>query len=105
MEKTIKARFMNNAFVPLEKLEIKLEEGEEVAITVSERSTPLKAEKIIKALRATAGGWSGLIDAEEFKRNIYADRLISTRPKTKKAREDDWQFRPPNCFYLPLSRP
>jgi hypothetical protein len=34
-------------------------------------------------LRASAGGWKGLIDAEELKRNIYADRLISTRPEPK----------------------
>lgn len=30
-----------------------------------------------------AGGWKDLIDAEELKRNIYADRLISTRPDVK----------------------
>lgn len=32
-------------------------------------------------LERSAGGWKGLIDAEELKRNIYADRLISTRPE------------------------
>ena len=38
---------------------------------------------MIEALRASAGGWKGLIDAEELKRNTYADRLISTRPEPK----------------------
>ncbi|MCK4475447.1 MAG: antitoxin family protein [Methanophagales archaeon] len=80
MGKTIKARFLNGVFMPLERVEV--EEGKEVAITVSEFSRP-KADNFIAALRATAGGWRGLIDAEELKRNIYADRLISTRPKLK----------------------
>ena len=78
MEKTIRARFLNRVFVPQERLEIKLEEGEEVAITISENPPSFKTEKNIEALRATAGGWRGLIDTEELKRNIYADRLIST---------------------------
>lgn len=83
MEETIRARFLNRVFVPLERLEIELEEGEEVAITVSEKPPSFKTEKFIEALRATAGGWRGLIDAEKLKRNIYADRLISTRSKLK----------------------
>jgi len=83
MEETIRARFLNRVFVPLERLEIELEEGEEVAITVSENPPSFKTEKFIEALRATAGGWRGLIDAEKLKRNIYADRLISTRAKLK----------------------
>jgi len=28
--------------------------------------------------RRSFGGWKGLIDGEELKRNIYADRLINT---------------------------
>ena len=28
----------------------------------------------------SAGSWDGLIDGEELIRNIYADRVISTRP-------------------------
>ncbi len=30
-----------------------------------------------------AGSWAGLIDGEELIRNIYSDRLISTRPEVK----------------------
>lgn len=40
-----------------------------------------KTEKTIEILSKTAGSWCKLIDAEKLKRNIYADRLISTRPK------------------------
>jgi hypothetical protein len=35
------------------------------------------------ALKATAGAWKNLIDAETLKRNIYEDRLIDTRPVPK----------------------
>jgi hypothetical protein len=31
----------------------------------------------------SSGSWSGLIDGEELIRNIYADRVISTRPEVK----------------------
>lgn len=33
--------------------------------------------------KKSAGSWKGLIDAEELKRTVYSDRLISTRPETK----------------------
>ena len=42
---------------------------------------PAKAQA--GGLERSAGGWKGLIDAEELKRNIYADRLISTRPEPR----------------------
>ena len=38
-------------------------------------------DEAIKAFRRAAGSWRGKVDAEELIRNIYADRLISTRPK------------------------
>jgi hypothetical protein len=31
--------------------------------------------------KRSAGSWKGLIDGEELKRNVYEDRLISTRPE------------------------
>lgn len=31
----------------------------------------------------SAGSWAGLIDGEKLIRNIYADRLISSRPEVK----------------------
>ena len=79
--KRIRARFSNGVFKPLESIDVELEEGEEVSIAISETPSTLKAERIIEALRATSGGWRGLIDADKLKRDIYADRLISTRLK------------------------
>jgi wobble nucleotide-excising tRNase len=38
-------------------------------------------KKTVEILSRTAGAWKNLVDAEELLKNIYADRLISTRPK------------------------
>jgi hypothetical protein len=78
MAKTIKARYSKGVIEPLEKLEI--EEGKELTITISEVSEKVEGED---PLDLTFGGWVGLIDAEALKKNIYADRLISTRPGVK----------------------
>ena len=76
--KTIRARFSRGKIEPLEKID--LEEGREITVTII--NVPgAQGEKDI--LEATAGGWKGLIDAEELKKNIYNDRLISTRPEVK----------------------
>jgi len=80
MARSIKARFSKGIIEPLEKLEF--EEGKEMIITISEIPCS-KAEKILEALKATSGGWKDLIDAEELKKNIYADRLVSTRPEIR----------------------
>ena len=37
----------------------------------------------LNSLRATAGAWKGKIDADELIEDIYASRLISTRPEPK----------------------
>ena len=76
--KTIKARFSKGKIEPLEKID--LEEGKEITVTIINIPGVTEKEDI---LEATAGGWRGLIDAEELKKNIYNDRLISTRPKVK----------------------
>ena len=78
MAREIKARFSKGKLEPLE--EIDLEEGEEVRVIIPERAT---GKGMLEALRATAGAWKGTHDPEELKRNIYADRLISTRPEPK----------------------
>jgi predicted DNA-binding antitoxin AbrB/MazE fold protein len=78
MAREIRARFSRGLFEPLEKVE--LEEGEELTIIISERA---KGKGMVEALRASAGAWKGLVDAEELKRNIYADRLINTRPEPR----------------------
>lgn len=76
MEKTIRAKFSEGVFKPLEKVDI--EEGTEVSLTISE--IPEK-KRVLEALRKTAGGWKDLIDAENLKENIYSARLIRTRPE------------------------
>lgn len=79
MEKTIRAKFSDGVIKPLEDLEI--EDGKELIVTVIEVSP--EYSKTLEALRKSFGGWKGLIDAEELKRNIYNDRLINTRPVPK----------------------
>jgi predicted DNA-binding antitoxin AbrB/MazE fold protein len=77
MAGTIRARFANGVFEPLERLDVP--EGEVLTITIIRLPTADKAG----GLKRSAGGWKGLIDAEELKRNIYADRMISTRPEPR----------------------
>ncbi len=83
MAGTIRARVRRGMLELLET--INLPEGTEVSVTILEKPERPDTEKrgMLEALRATAGGWKGLIDAEELKRNIYADRLITTRPEPK----------------------
>jgi predicted DNA-binding antitoxin AbrB/MazE fold protein len=77
MAETIRARVKAGRLELLEK--INLPEGTEVAVTIL--STP--SSKSGDGLRRSAGAWKGLIDAEKLLENIYADRLISTRPVPK----------------------
>jgi len=78
LARQIRARFTKGKIEPLE--EVDLKEGEEVRVIIPERAT---GKTMLEALRASAGGWKGLVDGEELKRNIYADRLISTRPEPR----------------------
>jgi predicted DNA-binding antitoxin AbrB/MazE fold protein len=77
MAGTIRARFANGVLEPLERLDVP--EGEVLTITIIR----LPVNEGGDGLERSAGGWKGLIDAEELKRNIYADRLISTRPEPR----------------------
>lgn len=78
VSKTIKARYTNGVIEPLEKVE--LNEGEEFTLTIV-RLPEINEDR--DAFSESRGGWKGLIDCEELKRNIYADRLIRTRPEVK----------------------
>jgi len=73
MGSMIRARFSGGALKPLEALALK--EGEEVTIAIVSSSLPSGTDW----LERTAGGWGGLVDAEELKREIYNSRLIATR--------------------------
>ena len=79
MTKTFKARYRNGVIEPLEPLS--MDEGKEIAVTVIE--LPSFANTGEDPILKTAGTWKGLVDCEELKRNIYADRLLQTRPEPK----------------------
>jgi len=73
MGTTIKARFSGGSLKPLEP--VALREGDEVTVTIASAPSASGAAW----LERTAGGWAGLIDAEELKRSIYESRLLATR--------------------------
>ena len=74
MSGTIRARVKRGMLELLEK--VNLPEGKEVSVTILD--VPPREDK--GAFRRSAGGWKGTVDAETLIKNIYADRLISTRP-------------------------
>lgn len=71
MSNPIRARIKGGVIEPLEQID--LPEGQEVMVTIL---APTDRE----AFRRSAGQWKGTLDAEALIRNIYADRLVSTRP-------------------------
>jgi predicted DNA-binding antitoxin AbrB/MazE fold protein len=77
MAGTIRARVTGGMLEPLEVLN--LPEGKEVTVTILD--VPSAGD--VDAFRRSAGGWKGTIKAEEFKRNIYTDRMISTRSEPR----------------------
>jgi hypothetical protein len=74
---TSRARFSHGVLEPLERLDVP--DGEAVTTTIIR----LPATATGSGLERSAGGWKRLVDADELKRNIYADRLISTRPEPR----------------------
>ena len=73
MPQTIRARYADGALQPLEALD--LNEGDEVLISVDDcepSGRPVDGNM-------GAGGWVGLVDAEQLKRDIYASRQVQTR--------------------------
>ena len=75
MTRTIRARVTRGLLAPIEPLE--LPEGSEVDVTVT---VDRASTEDVAAFRRAAGSWRGTLDAEELIRNIYADRLLQTRP-------------------------
>jgi predicted DNA-binding antitoxin AbrB/MazE fold protein len=76
MTKTIKAKYHKGMIEPMEKLDI--EEGKELVVIITDTKNDDN-----DPLDATFGGWNKLINAEDLKKNIYADRSISTRQKVE----------------------
>jgi predicted DNA-binding antitoxin AbrB/MazE fold protein len=74
MAKEIRARVGRGVLELLE--DIDLPEGKEVMVTILDAPSRADTEAFCHA----AGGWKGTVDAETLIKNIYADRLISTRP-------------------------
>jgi predicted DNA-binding antitoxin AbrB/MazE fold protein len=74
--KTVKAVYRNGVIEPLEEME--LPDGAEIAITIAEHK-----RNIHDGLDKSFGGWKGLIDAEKFLKDIYADRDVSTRREVR----------------------
>lgn len=77
MSLTIRARVKSGVLEPLDKVD--LPEGKEVAVTI----VRVVSSEDREAFRCAAGGWKGTIDADTLIRNIYADRLLSTRPEPR----------------------
>lgn len=77
MSSTIRARFANGVFEPLEDPHLK--EGDEVVVRIE----PLTTAPGLAWLEETAGGWKGLVDADEFKRHVQESRLLVTRPQPR----------------------
>jgi Mg/Co/Ni transporter MgtE len=65
------------------KLKALPEEGKKEVLEYINNLKSKRTEKTLRLLKKTAGRWKGLIDTEKLKRDIYSDRLISTRLKVK----------------------
>jgi hypothetical protein len=75
--KTIRARYSQGKLEPLEPLE--LAEGSEILVSV----TAPEAIPVTDPTGATAGGWRELLDCEMFEEDVYANRLLQTRPRVE----------------------
>ena len=73
---TVRARFANGVLEPLEALD--LDEGQEVTVSIDDQTLPSRQGR---GMRAAAGAWKGTHDPERLKREIYAARLMTSRPR------------------------
>jgi predicted DNA-binding antitoxin AbrB/MazE fold protein len=77
MGTTIRMRVTRGSHKPLDK--ISLPEGREVTVTILD----VPSAHDLDAFDRAAGGWKGSVDTKKLLKNIYADRLVSTRPKPR----------------------
>jgi predicted DNA-binding antitoxin AbrB/MazE fold protein len=78
MSRIIRARTKRGVFEPIEPIDVP--EGTEVTVTIPEEPTL----EDVEAFHRSAGSWKGTVDAEQLIRDIYNDRLISTRPEPRR---------------------
>jgi hypothetical protein len=71
---TVRARVRGGSLDLLDR--IPLREGDEVLVSISESVLV----RDLESLRRSAGAWKGLVDANALVANLYADRLVATRP-------------------------
>lgn len=74
MTGTIRARMKGGMIEPLDRVD--LPEGQEIELTIL--TTPTASDR--DAFQCSAGQWKGTLDADALIRQIYADRVVSTRP-------------------------
>ncbi len=77
METTVRARVKHGRLEPLE--EVGLREGQKVTLTIVDEPS----KKDIEAALGAAGAWKGLVNARRLIRDIYASRLVRTRPEPR----------------------
>src|SRR5712692_3421799 len=58
---------------------VPLSDGDEVLVTISQAVPAADMD----AMRRAAGSWKGMVDADALIANIYADRLVATRPSPR----------------------
>jgi hypothetical protein len=65
----------------LEEKDVRLLES--LAQSLREKAQKKKSEVTEDGFTKSAGSWKGLIDADKLITDIYASRLVSTRPEVK----------------------
>ena len=78
----VKARYSKGVIIPLEPLDI--EEGASLCVSIEVESPSARAQRGLKALRASAGGWKGTHDPDELIRDIYQARLAGSRHEAER---------------------
>jgi len=76
-KRTVRARVRGNSLDLLDP--VRLSDGDELLVTISQ---PVPAADM-DAMRRPAGAWKGMVDADALIANIYADRLVATRPSPR----------------------
>lgn len=77
MGSTIRARVKGGVLEPIEPLEIA--DGNEVELAI----VAVQRQPNMDAFRRAFGSWAGTLNADQLIRDIYEDRLITTRPEPR----------------------